>query len=85
MTGSMRRMVSFFLWDPSTARAGTAEWWRAKWRFFAALAGSLVLTAIEWVEHHPPEIAIVAVIHFVFVLVAIALVYQAVRRLTGRS
>jgi hypothetical protein len=32
-----------------------------------------VLAVREWVEHHRPEIAIVALIHFVFVLTAMSL------------
>jgi hypothetical protein len=35
-----------------------------------------VLTWREWVEHHPPEIVLVVLIHFFFVLALIAaLVY----------
>lgn len=63
------------LWDPAgTERKG---FWRALWamrKLLIALAGSAALDWMEWVEHHPPEMAIVLVVHFVFVLAAIGLV-----------
>ena len=62
------------LWDPAgSARVG---FWGGLWatrKLVIAFAGAALLTWREWVEHHPPEIAIVAVIHFVFVLAVIAL------------
>jgi uncharacterized membrane protein YqhA len=42
-------------------------------KLILAVAAAALLTWIEWEEHHPPEIALVAVIHFVFVCAAIAL------------
>jgi hypothetical protein len=62
------------LWDSG----GSAQpgFWAGLWatrKLLLALAGSTLLTWLEWVEHHPPDIVIVAVIHFVFVLFAIAL------------
>jgi hypothetical protein len=70
-----RWIISHLLWDTSgSAREGSGAWlWPAS-RLFAAVAGAALLTWREWVEHHPPEIAIVTLIHFVFVLVAIALI-----------
>jgi len=72
-------IVDHLLWDASGA-AGTGFWgglWATR-KLLLALAVSAVLTWREWVEHHPPEIAIVAVMHFVIVLVVIALlVYLA--------
>ena len=50
-----------------------------RWRIFVAAVGAALLTWIEWVKHHPPEIAVVALMHFVFVLVAIALLVHVVR------
>ena len=35
--------------------------------------GSGFADLVEWVKHHPPQIAVVALIHFVFVLAAVAL------------
>jgi hypothetical protein len=62
------------LWDTTgTARDGL---WGALWalrKVFIALVGAVLLTWQEWVKHHPPEIAIIALIHFVFVLAAITL------------
>ena len=38
-----------------------------------ALAIAAVLTWREWVEHRLPEVAVVAVMHFAFVMLVIAL------------
>jgi len=38
-----------------------------------ALAIAAVLTWREWVEHRPPEVAVVAVMHSAFVMLVIAL------------
>jgi len=48
----------------------------------AAVVGAALLTWLEWVEHHPPAIPAVALIHFVFMLVVIALVVQIGRWLS---
>jgi hypothetical protein len=47
--------------------------WDAR-KLLLAVAGSALLTYSEWVQHHPPEIALMALIHFVFVLAAIAVI-----------
>jgi hypothetical protein len=76
----MRWIIDHFLWDVTgTTREGLWGWLCGKWRVLAAVAGAVLLTWGEWVKHHPPEIALIAVIHFLFVLVAIALVVQVVR------
>jgi hypothetical protein len=68
-----RWIIDNLLWDTAgTAREGIWGWLWATRKFLGAAAGAAVLTWWEWVEHHPPEIAVVAVIHFVFVLAAIA-------------
>jgi hypothetical protein len=70
------------LWD--TTGAPERGFWGGLWatrKLFIALFGAALLTWREWVEHHPPEIAIVAVIHFVFVFAAVALLVFAGRRL----
>jgi hypothetical protein len=62
------------LWD--TGGSVQSGFWAGLWgtrKLLLALVGSTLLTWLEWVEHHPPDIVIVAVIHFVFVLFAIAL------------
>ena len=70
-----RWIVDDLLWDTSGApREGV---WRGVWaarKLLLAVALAALLTWREWVKHHPPEIAIVAVIHLVFVLIAISLV-----------
>jgi heme/copper-type cytochrome/quinol oxidase subunit 2 len=50
-----------------------------------ALALSVVLTWREWVEHHPPEIAVVAVMHFAIVLIVIAMLVYAAQWFPRRS
>ncbi|MGI8961405.1 MAG: hypothetical protein ACR2IV_16915 [Bryobacteraceae bacterium] len=70
-----RWTIDHLLWD--TSGAAHEGFWGCLWaarKLFVAVAGAALLTWWEWVEHHPPEIAIVALIHFVFVLTAIALV-----------
>ena len=62
------------LWD--AAGSGRQGFWGGLWatrKLVTALALSAFLTWREWVEHHPPETAIVELIHFVFVLAVIAL------------
>lgn len=51
---------------------------------FAALALSILLDLMEWKEHHPPAIAIVALLHFVFafaVISGIAWIWRRFKRL----
>lgn len=72
-----RWIIDHLLWDTSgTVREG---FWGGLWaarKLLVAVAGAALLTWREWVEHHPPEIVLVAVIHFVFTLAVIALVVQ---------
>jgi hypothetical protein len=72
-------IVDHLLWNAGNA-ARTGFWgglWATR-RLLVALALSAVLTWREWVEHHPPEIAIVAAMHFALVMLVIALlVYTA--------
>jgi hypothetical protein len=79
VTAPIRRKITrwifdHLLWDTtSTVRQG---FWGGLWatrKLLVAFAGAALLTWREWAEHKPPEIAIVALIHFVFVLAAIAL------------
>lgn len=81
----MRWIVDHLLWDTSGgAYNGFLGWlWPAR-KLVLAVAVSAVLTWIEWVEHHPPAIVIVAVLHFVFVSLAIA-IFVGVRSLFGRA
>ena len=71
----MRWIIDHLLWDTKGATGGGfgRGLWAAR-KLLAAIVGAVLLTWWEWEEHHPPDIAIVALIHFVFVLVAIALV-----------
>jgi hypothetical protein len=72
-----RWIIDHLLWDTGgTVREG---FWGGLWaarKLLVAVAGAALLTWREWVEHHPPEIVLVAVIHFVFTLAVIALVVQ---------
>jgi hypothetical protein len=80
-----RWIIDHLIWDTAnTARDG---FWGGLWatrKLIAAIAGAALLTWLEWVEHHPPAIAVVALIHFVFVLAAMALVVQ-IREWFSRS
>jgi hypothetical protein len=74
------------LWD--TTGSGRQGFWGALWaarKLVAALALSALLTWREWVEHHPPEIVIVELIHFVFVLAVIALFVYIGQRFSHRG
>jgi hypothetical protein len=70
-----RWILDHLLWDTIeiNKESGRAWVWPA-WRLLLAVIASTLMTWWEWVLHHPPEIGIVALIHFVFVLLAIALV-----------
>jgi hypothetical protein len=71
----MRWIFDRLLWDPrSSAQQGSLGALWATRKLLIAIAGSTLLTWREWVEHHPPEILIVALIHFLFALIVIALV-----------
>jgi multisubunit Na+/H+ antiporter MnhB subunit len=56
-----------------------------RWMLLVALVLSGLLTWLEWVEHRPPDIALVALVHFVVVLAAVAIVTYLVRRLRRRA
>ena len=70
------------LWDTSGAvRKG---FWGGLWatrKLLVVVAGSALLTWWEWIEHHPPDLAIVELVHFFFVFAVTALlVYIGQRR-----
>ncbi len=72
-----RWILDHMLWDTAGA---ARRFWPGLWatrKLLLALAGSGVLTWREWVEHHPPEIVIVGLVHFVFVFAVIALLVYA--------
>jgi hypothetical protein len=72
-----RWIIDHLLWDTSgTAREGFVRWLWATRKLSIAILGSALLDWREWVEHHPPEIVLIAFIHFAFVLAAIALVVR---------
>jgi len=72
-----RWIIGHLVWDPAgTARHGVLGALWATRKLCVAVAGAGLLTWWEWVEHHPPEIALVALIHFVFVLAVIAIAVQ---------
>jgi hypothetical protein len=45
-----------------------------------ALVVSALLDCMEWVEHHPPVMAVVIVLHFVLVWVVLAIIMLLWRR-----
>jgi hypothetical protein len=89
LAGILRWILDHLIWDPGpNARH---DFWGALWATRKLLAGivlSGLLTWMEWVMHHPPEIVIVEVVHFLFVMAAIALVVsigQWLRRSTDKT
>jgi hypothetical protein len=71
-------VVDHVLWDKSGK--SLQGLWGAIWasrKVLLALLVSAVMTRQERVKHHPPEIALIAVIHFALVLVAVALLVYA--------
>jgi len=79
----LRWMVDHLLFDTGgVPRPGLLGFLWSTRKLLIAIVGSAVLTWGEWVEHHPPEIALIAVIHFVFVLAAIALVVLIWRQIS---
>lgn len=80
-----RWMVENLLWDTRGVPAGRS--WRSIWalrKLLVAVAVAAVLTWEEWLKHHPPEIVLIAFIHLIFVLAAIA-VLVAIFRWLRRS
>ncbi|HET6179582.1 MAG TPA: hypothetical protein VFE61_21845 [Candidatus Sulfotelmatobacter sp.] len=68
-----RWIFTTLVWDiTSTQPLGPwARLWATR-KLLAALVISALLMWREWVEHHPPEIALI-VLHFLFVLAIIGL------------
>ena len=52
---------------------------RVKWKFVGVLAGTALLTWQEWTAHHPPDMALIALIHFVFIWILVAIAVHIVR------
>jgi hypothetical protein len=67
-------------WD-TTGPAREGFWGRLHpaWKLITAIFGSALLDWVEWAEHHPPNMAIIALIHFAFVVIAISIVIHVVR------
>ena len=77
-----RWIFDHFLWD--TGGGARRGFWAGLWatrKILIALGATALLTWREWVEHHPPEIAIVAIIHFVLVSAVMALFVYSGKRL----
>jgi hypothetical protein len=74
-------MISHLVWDTagSTLQGFLGVLWALR-KLLIALAVSAVLTWREWVEHRPSEIALLAVIHFIFVFALIALLVYCAQR-----
>ena len=74
-------MIDHVLWDTTgTPREGfrRAMWATRKLSIVVAIAA--LLTWVEWVEHHPPDIVVVVLLHFVFAFAAVALVVYIDKR-----
>jgi len=80
-----RWVVDHLLWDRSAQRSGFAGRIWAMRRLLLIFAGTAFLTWREWVEHHPPEIVIVAFLHFLFVFLVVAFAVLAGERWGRRT
>lgn len=81
-----RWIFANLLWDTSgTVRKGFGRGLWATRKLLAAVAGSALLTWWEWIEHHPPDLAIEELVHFVFVFGAIALFVYVGQRFSRRN
>jgi hypothetical protein len=71
-------VVDHLLWDKSgkSLQGLCGAFWALR-KVLVALLVSAIMTRQEWVKHHPPEIALIAVIHFAFVLAPVALLVYA--------
>lgn len=77
---------SHMLWDAGdNPRQGFLGALWALRKLLVALAASIVLTWREWVEHHPPEIALIATMHFVFVFALIVLLGDCAQRIRKKA
>jgi hypothetical protein len=68
------------LWDPSVHTDSAVP--RMIWGVRKLALGVLVaaiLTWREWIEHHPPEIALIAGIHFLLVMSVLAVLIGSIR------
>ena len=73
-----RRITSWIfnnlIWDPTgTARTGFRRGLWATRKLILAIVLSALLDWLEWTHHHPPDMALVALVHFVFALALVAL------------
>ena len=82
----LRWMLDHMLWDTAGAagRGFLPGLWATR-KLLIAFAGSAVLTWWEWVEHHPPDMVFVAIIHFVFVFLLVALLVYLGQWLRARK
>jgi len=62
------------IWDPAgTARTGFRKGLWAMRKLSLAIVLSALLDWLEWTHHHPPDMPLVALVHFVFALALVAL------------
>jgi hypothetical protein len=75
-----RWIYHHLLWDATDG--ASSRFYEVIWatrKIILVAAGTALLTWLEWVEHHPPAIAIITLIHFVFVFVAVGLLVYFAR------
>lgn len=79
----MRWIFDHVLWDAAgTPSAGVQRVLWATRKVLIALALSAGLDWMEWALHHPPDMAVVVLMHFLFALAIVALstfVWQRLR------
>jgi len=79
----VRWVYRSLLWDPPERAEGAGRLLWGTRKLVAGLLLTVFLTWREWVEHHPPEIALIAVMHFAVVMIALAMLISAVRWFRG--
>lgn len=79
-----RRMFDAVAWDGPPTTDDSLGRIVALRRPLIALVASTWLTVMEWRINRPPEIALIAVLHFVVVLLVIALVVHFFRWIARR-
>ena len=78
-------IFDYLLWDTTgSARSGVAGAAWATRKVLMAVSAAVFLTWREWAQLHPPQILIVALMHFAFVLTAIGFLVYSLQRL-GRA
>jgi hypothetical protein len=70
------------LWDTGgVVPSGTFSILWATRKLLMVMVVTILLTWREWIEHHPPEIALIFFLHFIFVFAIAALLTYALQQI----